>query len=86
MDRPARLGDDGGDKCSASQVSSWERGIPSGGELGAAGPAIIDTTAGMALKNDLLQILLKCPGGSTKAQELKHLARYHYGIRGQHAD
>lgn len=58
----------------------------SGGELGAAGPAIIDTTAGMALKNDLLQILLKCPGGSTKAQELKHLARYHYGIRGQHAD
>ena len=58
----------------------------SGGELGVAGSAITDIAAGMALKNDLLQMLLKCPGASTKAQELKHLARYHYGIWGQHAD
>lgn len=44
------------------------------------------TEAGWALKNDLLQMLLKCPGGRTKVQELKHLARRHYGIQGQRAE
>ena len=44
------------------------------------------TKAGWALKNDLLQMLLKCPGGRTKAQELKHLAQRYYGIQRQRAE